>query len=87
MAGAVRFLRQYDPDQAPPYKGPKEAADVIMTAIAADRKVRGLDSINMTIADVSPGWMKLFDKLGIRKPGNGHEIESSGSAHAPEELN
>ncbi|MCW7072070.1 MAG: hypothetical protein OCU12_07090 [Methanophagales archaeon] len=43
MAGAVRFLRQYDPDKAPPYKGPKEAADVLMTAIAADRKVRGMD--------------------------------------------
>ena len=53
MGGAVRFLRKFEPPEGatpeeraefiPDYKGPREAASTLMTAIELDRKVRGLD--------------------------------------------
>jgi len=53
MGGAVRFLKRFDPPEGatpeerasfvPDYKGAREAASTLMTAIELDRKVRGLD--------------------------------------------
>lgn len=61
MGGAIRFLRQYEPPESaspeerrefkPPYKGPKEAADVALKCVELDRRVRGYDV--QKIADVT----------------------------------
>jgi len=69
------------------FKTSDKAIDALCKLITLDHKVRGLESINMTIADVSPGWIKIFDRLGIRTPDNGHDVDRDGSENAPEALN
>jgi len=83
MESVVTYLEAHPAE----FKTTDKAIDALCKLIALDHKVRGLDSINMTIADVSPGWIRIFDRLGIRTPGNGNDTEHDGGENAPEVLN
>lgn len=65
------------------FKTTDKAIDALCKLITLDHKVRGLEHISMTIADVSPGWIKIFDRLGIRTPDNGHDSAETGGEDGP----
>ena len=83
IIGITDFLKR----QPMEFNTSDKAIAALCKVIELDHKVRGLDSINMTLADVSPGWIKLFEKFGIRTPDNGHDKTHDGSEHAPEMQN
>lgn len=83
ITGISAFLKAHPLE----FKSSDKAIASLCKVVELDHKVRGLERVNMTIADVTPGWIKLFDRFGIRGPGNGHDKTHDGSNDAPEMRN